>query len=162
MLGTKNHQALDNISPVFRFKPIGFFRWTPLDAYERLYGVTTFGFLVSKKSHWIFPRLFGLFFLATGYIFFGHQSGGKGIPNGSRARAVLFQTKSLQKSTAAYPMIGQKKLNGASSRMMIHWMQELSYEIFCDHPTDTNRSSGTKLVDTTSILNSHVSSNSLP
>lgn len=51
MLGTKNHQALDNISPVFRFKPIGFFRWTPLDAYERLYGVTTFGFLVSKKSH---------------------------------------------------------------------------------------------------------------
>lgn len=62
-----------------------------------------------------------------------------GIPNGSRARPVLFQGKSLQKSTTAYPNIGQKKLNGASSRMMVFFAAMISEEIAESHEKETYR-----------------------
>lgn len=35
-----------------------------------------------------------------------------GIPNGSRARSVLFQSATLVKSSTAYPTLGQKKSTG--------------------------------------------------
>lgn len=62
-----------------------------------------------------------------------------GIPNGCRARPILFQTATLQKSTAAYPVIGQKKLSGAASRMMVHWASAISRNIRESHPCETNR-----------------------
>ena len=66
----------------------------------------------------------------------------QGIPNGCRARPLLFQVSTLQKTGSAYPSIGQKKLNGAASRMMITFATEISAEIFDDHPTDVNRWEG--------------------
>ena len=61
-----------------------------------------------------------------------------GIPNSSRARALLFLSKTLQPKQSAYPSIGQKKLNGASSRMMIYFAMELANRINRDHPSDVN------------------------
>ena len=93
-----------------------------------LYGYSM-GLVSDTHVHLIFP-LFG-----RGNVVFGLQ----GIPNGSRARPVLFQKDTLQKSTAAYPSIGQKKLNGAASRMMINFAMVIAAEIHAQHPTETNR-----------------------
>lgn len=57
---------------------------------------------------------------------------------------MLFQTSSLQKNTLQYPSIGQKKLNAASSRMMVYFMMTLSNEIFETHPQDVHRPGGPK------------------
>jgi hypothetical protein len=62
-----------------------------------------------------------------------------GIPHGSRARPILFQTQSLQKKATAYPSIGQKKLSGAAARMMIFFGAVASSEIYQSHPSDSNR-----------------------
>ena len=62
-----------------------------------------------------------------------------GIPNGCRARPILFLKNSLQPKTNAYPAIGQKKLNGAASRMMVNFFAELSHEIQRLHPSDVHR-----------------------
>lgn len=63
----------------------------------------------------------------------------QGVPNGSRARSILFLRNSLQPKTTAYPSIGQKKLNGASSRLMVYFCAELSAEIQRSHPSDLHR-----------------------
>jgi len=68
-----------------------------------------------------------------------------GIPNGSRARPLLFSTSTLQKSGGQYPSIGQKKLSGAASRMLIQWATVISDVIFRDHPSNTHRLDGTKV-----------------
>lgn len=68
-----------------------------------------------------------------------------GIPRSCRARAPLFQTSSLQKSNLQYPSIGQKKLNGASSRMMVYFAMTVSADIFNAHPTNINRLGGLKI-----------------
>ena len=74
------------------------------------------------------------------FRFFWHCKKNKwGIPNGSRARPVLFQTKTLQKSTTAYPSIGQKKLNGASSRLMVHFAASIAADIAGSHENETYR-----------------------
>ena len=52
---------------------------------------------------------------------------------------MLFQGKSIQKSGTAYPSIGQKKLNGASSRMMVHFAALISEEIAESHENETYR-----------------------
>ena len=66
--------------------------------------------------------------------------GCSGVPHGCRARAILFQTSTLQSSTAKYPAIGQKKLNGASSRMMIFFFAAgIAREIHRQHPSDCHR-----------------------
>lgn len=73
-----------------------------------------------------------------------------GIPNGSRARAVLFASSTLVKSSTAYPSIGQKKLNGAASRMLIYFGVCIAAEISHAHPTDVNRpgpASGKKMLN---------------
>ena len=62
-----------------------------------------------------------------------------GIPHACRARALLFSTQTLQKSSTSYPSIGQKKLNGAASRMMLPFVAYLSDEIFDRFPSETNR-----------------------
>ncbi len=62
-----------------------------------------------------------------------------GIHPSSRARAILFLTSTLQKKATAYPAIGQKKLNGAASRMMIHFGKVMSDEIQKSHPSDVHR-----------------------
>ena len=64
---------------------------------------------------------------------------GSGIPNGSRARSVLFQSSTLVKSSTAYPTLGQKKLNGAASRMLIYFGVSMASEINEAHPTDVHR-----------------------
>ena len=74
------------------------------------------------------------------YILFNDVfSGCSGIPHSCRARAILFQTSTLQSSTAKYPAIGQKKLNGASSRMMILFAAGIAREIHRQHPSDCHR-----------------------
>ena len=72
-------------------------------------------------------------------FFLALQKNKWGIPNGSRARPVLFQTKTLQKSTTAYPSIGQKKLNGASSRLMVHFAASIAADIAGSHENETYR-----------------------
>ena len=62
-----------------------------------------------------------------------------GIPNGCRAKAILFQTSSIQPKGTKYPAIGQKKLNGAASRMMINFCLLISKEIYEDFPSVANR-----------------------
>ena len=62
-----------------------------------------------------------------------------GIPNGCRARAILFLRNSLQPKNNAYPAVGQKKLNGASSRLMINFFAEISVEIHQSHPCDVHK-----------------------
>lgn len=62
-----------------------------------------------------------------------------GIPNGSRARSILFLGSTLQKQNSAYPAIGQKKLNGAASRMMVHFGAVVSHEIEAEHPSAIHR-----------------------
>lgn len=62
-----------------------------------------------------------------------------GIPHGSRARPILFCSQSLQKKASAYPNIGQKRLNGAASRMMVHWAYIIASQIHQDHPSDIHR-----------------------
>ena len=80
------------------------------------------------------------------YVSVSHVKGVKnnyfctwGIPNGCRARPILFQSSTLQSSTTKYPVIGQKKLNGASSRLMIIFGASLATEIYQEHPTDCHR-----------------------
>ena len=63
----------------------------------------------------------------------------QGIPHGCRARAILFQQKTIQAQTNKYPAIGQKKINGAASRLMIFFMALLSSEIEGRNPNDVNR-----------------------
>ena len=62
-----------------------------------------------------------------------------GIPHSSRARSVLFSQGALQPKTTAYPSIGQKKLNGAASRIMVFFAVWLSTLIARDHPCDFHR-----------------------
>lgn len=62
-----------------------------------------------------------------------------GIPHGSRARSTFFQKDTLQKKASAYPSVGQKKLNGAASRLLVQFAVILSGEIYEDHPSDVNR-----------------------
>lgn len=58
---------------------------------------------------------------------------GQGIPNGCRARALLFTSQTLIKKKSAYPHVGQKRLNGASSRMMLYFVLAASKQISEDH-----------------------------
>ena len=51
----------------------------------------------------------------------------------------MFCTQTLQKKTTAYPSVGQKKLNGASSRMMIYFAATISAGIQREHPCDLHR-----------------------
>ena len=62
-----------------------------------------------------------------------------GIPNGCRARSILFLRCSIQPKTKAYPAIGQRKLNGASSRLMMNFFAEISVEIQQSHPSDVHK-----------------------
>ena len=64
---------------------------------------------------------------------------GWGLHPSTRARQILFLTSTLQKKATAYPSIGQKKLNGAASRMMIHFGRVMSEEIAENHPSDVHR-----------------------
>jgi len=64
-----------------------------------------------------------------------------GIPHGSRARSTFFQKDTLQKKASAYPSVGQKKLNGAASRLLVQFAVILSGEIYEDRPSDVNRPS---------------------
>lgn len=68
-----------------------------------------------------------------------------GIPHGCRARPILFCSQSLQKKASAYPNIGQKRLNGAASRMMVHWAYIIASQIHQDHPSDIHRLWGANL-----------------
>ena len=63
----------------------------------------------------------------------------QGIPNGCRAKAALFVSSTLQNSSKSYPAIGQKKLNGAASRMMLHFAAEFSREVLQKEPSDLHR-----------------------
>lgn len=82
-------------------------------------------------SPWFPPIVFSIVLVAKSII--------QGIPHGSRARPILFSSQSLQKKSTAYPSIGQKRLNGAASRMMIHFASELATEIQNNHPCEANR-----------------------
>ena len=64
---------------------------------------------------------------------------GPGIPHNSRAREVLFVTKTLQAKTTAYPSIGQKKLNGAASRMMLGFAVQLADQAVKDRGLNIDR-----------------------
>ena len=57
-----------------------------------------------------------------------------GIPHGCRARSSLFDKDSLQKKTTEYPNIGQKKMNGASARMMLHFAVVLAARVATENP----------------------------
>ncbi len=97
-----------------------------------------------KTSIWLFNLFFSYFLwcwldLPKCYLLTLSKKQQWGIPNGCRARPILFQTATLQKNTTAYPVIGQKKLNGAASRMMIHWASAISRSIRESHPSETNR-----------------------
>lgn len=63
----------------------------------------------------------------------------QGVPNGCRAKAALFVSSTLQNSSKSYPSIGQKKLNGAASRMTLHFAVEFSYEVLQKEPSDLHR-----------------------
>lgn len=62
-----------------------------------------------------------------------------GIPHGSRAKAEMFSKEGLAKKANAYPAIGQKKLSGAASRLMLHFGVVLASELLEKNPTDVNR-----------------------
>ena len=47
----------------------------------------------------------------------------------------------------AYPAIGQKKLNGAASRLMVYFAAEMSEEIYQNAASDINRSGVQKTHD---------------
>ena len=98
--------------------------------------------VVHLKQHLHVFSTFGLFGLSFFGDYFWNVRAWNllwGIPNSSRARALLFLSKTLQPKQSAYPSIGQKKLNGASSRMMIYFAMELANRINRDHPSDVNR-----------------------
>ena len=63
-----------------------------------------------------------------------------GIPHGSRAKAEMFSGDGMKGQKAnSYPSIGQKKLNGAAARLMIHFMGMLASEHLSKDPSDLNR-----------------------
>lgn len=61
-----------------------------------------------------------------------------GIPHGSRARQILFLYKTLVPDPGKYPAIGQKKLSGAASRLMIYFAETLSEQIAAEWPSDVH------------------------
>ena len=63
----------------------------------------------------------------------------RGISHGSRAKAEMFTKEGLAAKPNAYPAIGQKKLSGASSRLMLHFARTLAAELLAQNPTDVNR-----------------------
>lgn len=86
---------------------------------------------------WLVEEMIYIYIYPKGLDFFERTSAG--IPNGSRARAILFLGSTLQKQNTAYPAIGQKKLNGAASRMMIHFGAVVAHEIQAEHPSEVHR-----------------------
>lgn len=52
---------------------------------------------------------------------------------------MLFTKAALLPKPTAYPAIGQKKLNGAASRVIVFFAAELSHQIYEDFPTDLHR-----------------------
>jgi hypothetical protein len=62
-----------------------------------------------------------------------------GIPHNSRARELLFVAKTLQAKASAYPSIGQKKLNGAASRMMLGFAVQLAEQVVRDRGLEIDR-----------------------
>ena len=69
----------------------------------------------------------------------GFLENNPGIPHHSRAREILFVTKTLQSKATAYPAIGQKKLNGAASRMMLGFAVILSKKVVRERGLDVDR-----------------------
>ena len=75
-----------------------------------------------------------------------------GIPHGCRARAQLFSMQTLGTKNSSYPAIGQKRLSGAASRMMVYFAIIMASEIAEQHPSDIHRSVLKKHVLTKHIL----------
>ena len=110
-----------------------------MDVCKKSMGSTRYG--ARQTAAWHYQNF--LFFSGLGLVFCENILTARkkinwGIPNSSRARALLFLSKTLQPKQSAYPSIGQKKLNGASSRMMIYFAMELANRINRDHPSDVN------------------------
>ena len=68
------------------------------------------------------------------------------VTSGCFKLKILFCSQSLQKKASAYPNIGQKRLNGAASRMMVHWAYIIASQIHNDHPSDIHRLWGAKML----------------
>ena len=69
----------------------------------------------------------------------GFLENNPGIPHHSRAREILFVTKTLQSKATAYPEIKKKKLNGAASRMMLGFAVILSKKVVRERGLDVDR-----------------------
>lgn len=65
-----------------------------------------------------------------------------GVPHGCRARGALFTTMTLQAKTTKYPSVGQHKVSGAASAMMVHFAAFMSGKIQLEHPADVHRPRG--------------------
>ena len=104
--------------------------WKPMLEFNKC---LTLG-LYPSFSSWLF-----MMFFIERFFFNCQLTLGWGLHPSTRARSILFLTSTLQKKATAYPSIGQKKLNGAASRMMIHFGRVMSEEIAQNHPSDVHR-----------------------